>query len=99
MAAQLDRQLDDLMGEDYLMMKVQFYLDGLTSGSGCLRVLPGSHRKGYHQSVRDFIHQCDTDNEEALTPAGIAPMDLPGAISLKTKPGDVIFFDEKLAPA
>ena len=72
-------------------------LDDLTSGEGSLWLLPGSHRKGYHVSVRDLIQRCDSDNEEALTPAGIAPMDLPGAISVRTKPGDVIFFNQKLA--
>ena len=82
---------------DYLMVKVQLYFDDLTSGEGSLSVLPGSHRKGYHQSVRDLIQGCDSDNEEVLTPAGVAPIDLPGAISVKTKPGDVIFFNQKLA--
>ena len=82
---------------DYVMLKTQLYFDDLTSGEGSLWVLPGSHRKGYHQFVRDLIQQCDSENEQALTPAGVAPMDLPGAISVKTKPGDVIFFNEKLA--
>jgi len=82
---------------DYLMMKIQLYFDDLSSGEGSLWVLPGSHRKGYHYAMRELLVQCDKKDEGALTPAGVAPMDLPGAIPVKTKPGDIVFFNQKLA--
>ena len=82
---------------DYLMLKLQLYFDDLTSGKGSLWVLPGSHRKGYHHAVRELIVQCDKENDEALTPVGVAPMGFPGAIPVETRPGDVIFFNQKLA--
>ena len=89
---------EDKVG-DYLMLKIQLYFDDLTSGEGSLWVLPGSHRKGYHRAVRELIEQCDKKDEEALTPVGVAPLDLPGAIPVKTKPGDIVFFNQKLAHA
>ena len=86
-------------GGDYLMVKVQLYFDDLTSGEGSLWVLPGSHRLGYHQAMYELILQCGREKEDEATPAGVAAVDFPGAIPLKTKPGDVVFFNQKLAHA
>ena len=37
---------------EYLMLKVIMYLDDHSEGPGCLWVLPGSHKRGYAESIR-----------------------------------------------
>ena len=36
----------------YGRIKVSFYLDGVQADTGCLRVIPGSHRQQLHEALR-----------------------------------------------
>lgn len=82
---------------EYLMLKVIMYLDDHSEGPGCLWVLPGSHKRGYAESIRELIGMGNPTDVDTLTPAGVPPTDFPGAIPTKTRPGDIIFFNQKLA--
>lgn len=59
------------------------YLEDLGPSSGALRVLPGSHRPGFGDAIRESGG------------AGKAAADLPAHV-VATRPGDVIAFDEHL---
>ena len=72
---------------DYIRIKVAFYLDSLGSETGCLRVIPGSHKKPYHDTIMPQM----TDGKS--NPFGVTMQALP-AVPLETEPGDVIFFDQ-----
>jgi len=65
-------------------VKFCIYLQPQRAGSGALRVIPGSHRRPYHDQVRAFC------SEPELRVA-----DLP-ALVCDTDPGDVILFDTAL---
>jgi ectoine hydroxylase-related dioxygenase (phytanoyl-CoA dioxygenase family) len=62
----------------FIPLKVSLYLDPLTKDTGCLRVIPGSHRMPFHEDIR------------SLTKLGIPGPDLP-CVPLESAPGDVIF--------
>ncbi|MEM7482681.1 MAG: phytanoyl-CoA dioxygenase family protein [Acidobacteriota bacterium] len=68
-------------------LKVAFYLDPLTADTGCLRVIPGSHR--YGDSYADSLHETAPEPEEAW---GIESSQVP-AIALETRPGDILVFN------
>jgi ectoine hydroxylase-related dioxygenase (phytanoyl-CoA dioxygenase family) len=72
---------------DYIRIKVAFYLDPLRSETGCLRVIPGSHKKPFHDTIMPQM----TDGKS--NPFGVTMEALPAA-PLETDPGDVIFFDQ-----
>ncbi len=67
--------------------KMAFYLDPLTSSSGALRVMPGSHRFGdvYAEGVQKQIRR----SQDVW---GIPGSEVP-AIALETNPGDVVVFN------
>ena len=72
---------------DLFAIKMAFYLDPLTADTGCLRVLPGSHKpdsmwRGGAISPRQA--------EELW---GVAPDQVPGQQALETAPGDLAVFD------
>ncbi len=68
-------------------IKIAFYLDSLTSDTGCLRVMPGSHKRGtpYADEVMEKIGQCQDQ-------WGVAPDGVP-AIPLEVTPGDIVLFN------
>ena len=72
---------------DYIRIEVAFYLDPIGSETGCLRVIPGSHQKPYHDAIMPQM----TDRKS--NPFGVSMEALP-AVPLETEPGDVIFFDQ-----
>lgn len=68
-------------------VKFCLYLDRLTTSSGALRVLPGSHRNPLWQEsglVGDTTRRF-----------GVAPQDMPAA-AIETRPGDVVAFRHAL---
>jgi hypothetical protein len=65
---------------DYRPMKVSLYLDPLTVGTGCLRVIPGSHRLPYHADVRPIVQ---SDGPGIEIPC----------CSIESEPGDILFAD------
>ena len=70
-------------------VKVAFYLDPLDKETGCLRVIPGSHRRPFseHLQVLKGSH-----NE---MPFGVSGPEMP-SVALESRPGDVIVFTESL---
>jgi hypothetical protein len=77
---------------DYAAIKIAFYLDPVTADTGCLRVIPGSHRLPLHEDVRQLLRG---------GPEGSAPLYSgdPRAVPfypLESQPGDVVFFNQAL---
>ena len=73
-------------------VKVAVYPDPVTRETGCLRVIPGSHRPEFqtHLSVLKGQYQ-----DPAQMPFGLTGADIP-AFPLESNPGDVVFFSENL---
>ena len=74
---------------DILHIKIAYYLDPLTSDSGCLRVIPGSHRFG--DSFADGLTQ-ELPHSRDLW--GLGGDQIP-AQAIETRPGDVVVFNHK----
>lgn len=75
---------------DLKAIKVAFYLDPLTADTGCLRVIPGSHRFG--DWYAETLHTTLDESEEMW---GIPQSQVP-AIPLEIEPGDIIIFSHCL---
>lgn len=71
------------------MIKMVFYLDPVDADSGCIRVIPGSHRSALHERLDD-IHEEGAD--EAY---GVTPDEVP-AVPLESEPGDIVYFNQGL---
>jgi ectoine hydroxylase-related dioxygenase (phytanoyl-CoA dioxygenase family) len=74
-------------------IKIALYLDPLTRETGCLRVIPGSHRVGEPYAER---LQAEIRRSEELW--GVSGREIP-AVALETRPGDVVCFDQNLKHA
>jgi ectoine hydroxylase-related dioxygenase (phytanoyl-CoA dioxygenase family) len=73
-------------------LKVALYLDPVTRDTGCLRVIPGTHR-------RDTLHGWDARQaRKSLELWGIEQRDVP-AVPLESNPGDVVAFNHNLMHA
>ncbi|MCB1104994.1 MAG: phytanoyl-CoA dioxygenase family protein [Opitutaceae bacterium] len=68
-------------------IKIAFYLDPLTRDTGCLRVIPGSHRIG--DKFADDLHEQLNKSAKFW---GMEGKDVP-AIALETQPGDILVFN------
>jgi hypothetical protein len=70
-----------------LHIKIAFYLDPLTRDTGCLRVIPGSHRIGdaFAEALNRGIYAC-TENWN------LHGREVP-AVALETVPGDILVFN------
>ena len=91
----------------YTRIKVALYLDPVTSHTGCLRVIPGSHRPPLHEDLEPLRllrrmqpgYAGKTVPDDAGPgcdmPFGVESADLPG-FSLESQPGDVVFFNQRL---
>ncbi|MBS0633027.1 MAG: phytanoyl-CoA dioxygenase family protein [Verrucomicrobia bacterium] len=77
----------DGWSKDILHIKIAFYLDPLTRDTGCLRVIPGSHKDGdkFAGAVNDQIYKCEAN-------WGLHGRDVP-CMALETKPGDILVFN------
>ena len=62
------------------------YFEKVLRDTGCLRVIPGSHRMPYHKALAS--QEIDPSSE----PFGLDGSDIPCA-ALESEPGDVILFD------
>jgi hypothetical protein len=71
----------------YRGIKVALYLDPVTKESGCLRVIPGSHRSPFHEALAPLRH----GSNPAATPYGVPARDIP-CFPLESQPGDVVMF-------
>ena len=77
---------------DYGRIKVALYLDPVTKETGCLRVVPGSHRMPLHAALDPLKGQRrDPDHQ----PFGTDGSGLP-CYPLESEPGDVVFFNQNL---
>ena len=70
-------------------IKIMIYLDEVRRDSGCLRVIPGSHRMPMHRNLKKL------EVEPGNRPFGIHGADIP-CVALETNPGDIIFFNHCL---
>jgi hypothetical protein len=73
-------------------LKIAFYLDEVGAESGCLRVIPGSHRFEDHFGAQ--CHQVSKCEQNY----GVTMKDVP-AVPLASQPGDVVIFNHKLKHA
>ncbi len=79
-------------------IKAAFYLDEVTEDTGCLRVIPGSHKSGdvYATALNDMVPWIDQQHfEERL---GIDGSEIP-AVPLESRPGDLVCFDRRIKHA
>ncbi len=88
------------------LIKVAMYLDSVKKDSGCLRVIPGSHKLPLHSDLmplekwRDKKNNNDDkmvanfNNSDELD-FGLNGKDVP-CVALETSPGDLIFFHQNL---
>jgi ectoine hydroxylase-related dioxygenase (phytanoyl-CoA dioxygenase family) len=73
----------------YLTIKHAFYLDRVTSDTGCLRVIPGSHRQG--DDYADALQAQVGQSEELWDVQG---RDVP-CVALEVQPGDLLLFNRQ----
>jgi hypothetical protein len=71
----------------YTYIKLALYLDPLTRDTGCLRVIPGSHRLG-----DTFADTLQAQLRWSVENYGVAGRDVP-AVALETVPGDLLLFN------
>ncbi len=79
----------DGVGSDILHIKFAFYLDPVTRDTGCVRVIPGSHRFGDL-----FADSLSRDVQESVDLWGIDGSQVP-CQAVETQPGDVVVFNHK----
>ena len=72
-------------------VKIAFYLEPLTPATGCLRIIPGSHRPEFGGHLKE-IH--DLDDQDRLL-FGVPQRDLP-CVAVESEPGDLIAFTESV---
>ena len=70
-------------------VKVAFYLDPLDKETGCLRVIPGSHRRPFSEHLQALM------GHHSEMPFGVSGAEMPG-VALECEPGDVIVFTESV---
>ena len=88
----------DSQDSKYTSIKLAFYLDPLTADTGCLRVIPGSHKIG--DRFADALQSSVQREQRLPTPNlwGVEGKDVP-ATALETEPGDVLLFDQRVKHA
>jgi len=77
---------------NYMRIKVAFYLDPVTKESGCLRVIPGSHRPPLHENLKPLMER---RGDLEWAPFSVLPAEIP-CFPLESQPGDVVFFNQNL---
>ena len=84
------------IADEYLQLKVVMYLDDLSEGPGCLSIMPGSHHKGWRDALQDVLQDPNKQiGADGMTAAGVPVTDIPGAVLTRTRPGDIIFFNQR----
>ena len=68
------------------------YLDPVRADTGCLRVIPGSHRPPLYDDLSPINAQKPDSTMETY---GISGRDMPG-YALESDPGDIVFFSQKI---
>ena len=80
----------DGFDKEILFVKIAFYLDQLIRDTGCLRVIPGSHRRG-----DEYAEKMEEDVRASEERWGIAGSEVPAA-ALEIVPGDIVVFRHNL---
>ncbi|MCZ6680818.1 MAG: phytanoyl-CoA dioxygenase family protein [Candidatus Poribacteria bacterium] len=80
--------------QDHPFIKVSLYLDALTKDTGCLRVIPGSHRSPLHEDLKNLTDREGAD-ASATPKIDVAGPEVP-CIPLESQPGDVFFLNMNL---
>ena len=73
-------------------VKMGIYLESVTRDTGCLRVIPGSHRSPLFESLASLKPQYD---DPTATPLGVLGPDIP-CVALESEPGDLVVFLEEV---
>ena len=78
----------------YMYLKMAFYLDPVTRDTGCLRVIPGSHKVGdkFADAIQPVVQQPRPEQAPELW--GVHGSEIP-AMPLETVPGDLIMFNQR----
>jgi hypothetical protein len=76
----------------YKTAKIGMYFDSLNGGNGCLRVIPGSHRRPFSDHLRPLYREHGDPVPESF---GLAEEDI-RCVALDSEPGDVIVFTERV---
>ena len=77
---------------DFAPLKITMYLDPLTSDTGCLRVIPGSHCLPFHEDLKPSPTH---DRPRSYDKFGVSGTAVP-SFPLETQPGDLIFLNMNL---
>ncbi len=79
----------------YKNIKVAFYLDKVTRDTGCLRVIPGSHRVGdrYADGLHEVVPQSTVNHNEEKW--GAHGSEVP-AYPIESVPGDMLIFNQAI---
>ena len=72
--------------------KIAMYFDSLSKDDGCLRVIPGTHRRPFADRVRPLRHEADKPQSMSF---GVVDKDVP-CVALESEPGDVLVFTERV---
>ncbi|MCL0099424.1 phytanoyl-CoA dioxygenase family protein [Dehalococcoidia bacterium] len=83
---------DSYTDSKYMSVKMAFYLDPVTKDTGCLRVIPGSHKVG--DRFADMLHETAPSSKFNQTEElwGMLGAEVP-AVILETQPGDMLMFN------
>ena len=86
---------DGIPGRQPRIAKTAIYLDELSDGDGALNVIPGSHHPGFSaalfRSYGPLGEEYRRRSHDQITRDNI-----PGAVPIHTKPGDVVLWDNRL---
>ena len=79
----------------YTSVKMAFYLDPVSRETGCLRVVPGSHKLGdnYAVALQDTWESSKENRTEGVW--GIHGSEVP-AMALESEPGDLLMFNHRI---
>lgn len=85
----------DNFAQNYMNIKVAFYLDPVTRDTGCLRVIPGSHRQGdrYADRLHEVVPRSAVNHTEERW--GLHGSEVP-AYAIESVPGDVLIFNQAI---
>ena len=79
-------------GEGMRGIKIALYLDSVRRENGCLRVIPGSHRRPFGELLKPLRPEQPV---EGAKPFGLDPAEIP-SLPLESDRGDVVVFTESL---
>ncbi|MSS71316.1 MAG: hypothetical protein EXS64_07485 [Candidatus Latescibacteria bacterium] len=76
----------------YRVIKIAFYLDPVGKDTGCLRVIPGSHRDPLHTALEPMMQH---RRVPPVHPFGVTGPEIP-SYPLESEPGDMVLMSQGL---